>query len=106
LNLNEQAVVCANDALERGFTPPSFPEAMALLHSEVSEAFEDWRSGHDVREIRFEGNKPCGVPIELADLMIRLLHYSNIFNIDLDTAYKEKLEYNRTRPFRHGGKRA
>lgn len=52
--------------------PVSFGEAMALLHSEVSEALEAYRRwGLD--DHTDAGSKPEGVGSEFADVLIRLL---------------------------------
>jgi NTP pyrophosphatase (non-canonical NTP hydrolase) len=75
-----------------------------LLHSEISEAFEEYRNGYGLTEIRFEGTKPEGIPIELADVVIRLLDMCYQFEIPLAAAILEKIRYNKTRPYRHGGK--
>jgi NTP pyrophosphatase (non-canonical NTP hydrolase) len=88
-----------------------FPEAVALLHSEVSEALEAWRAWgleDQTAAPDFTGlssPKPEGVGSEFADLLIRLLHYSELFGIDLHVEFQRKLAYNRTRGYRHGGKR-
>lgn len=50
-------------------------------------------------------HKPVGVPSELADAVIRIADLCGLYGIDLEKAVKEKLSFNRTRPFRHGGKR-
>lgn len=49
-------------------------------------------------------NKPCGVPSELADIIIRVAHFCGKHNIDIAQAVREKMEYNESRPFKHGGK--
>jgi NTP pyrophosphatase (non-canonical NTP hydrolase) len=93
--------------------PVSFGEAMALLHSEVSEALEAWRlwglgdgtAGSAITPGGDQGAKPEGVGSEFADVLIRLLDDCARFGIDLDAEYERKLAYNRTRPYRHGGKR-
>jgi NTP pyrophosphatase (non-canonical NTP hydrolase) len=100
---------------EKGWydTSVSFGEAMALLHSEVSEALEAWRKwGTDDRtrnaEYYEDGTpalfKPEGVGSEFADIFIRLLDYCSRFGVDLESEYERKMKYNRTRPYRHGGK--
>lgn len=50
--------------------------------------------------------KPEGELVELADLMIRALDYAAHKGWDLEAAIREKMDYNRTRPHRHGGKLA
>lgn len=50
--------------------------------------------------------KPIGIPSELADIIIRVGHIAAKRGVDLDRALYEKMEYNRTREFRHGGKKA
>lgn len=107
-------------ALAKGwYNPPkTFGEYLVLLHAEISEALEEYRNGHQPHEIYhvipkvLEADpevqpiykKPEGVPIELADLLIRLLDTCEYYNIDLIGAVLEKMKYNETRSFRHGGK--
>jgi NTP pyrophosphatase (non-canonical NTP hydrolase) len=83
-----------------------FGSVVALMHSELSEALEEYRNGHEPNEIYFgEGGKPEGIPIELADCIIRILDYCGKKEIDIDGAIRLKHEYNKTRPYRHGGKK-
>jgi len=94
-------------AKEKGWDdpPPTFAEALALLHSEVSEALEEYRNGYAPSEARTRHDgKPEGIPSEMADILIRVGHYCAIFGIDLDEALRVKLEWNKSRPHRHGGK--
>ena len=92
--------------------PVSFGEAMALLHSEVSEALEAYRNWgledateeNPVNAYSAYGCKPEGVGSEFADVFIRLLDYCSRFGVDLEGEYERKMAYNRTRPYRHGGK--
>lgn len=51
------------------------------------------------------GAKPCGIPSELADALIRILDLCAKGGIDIGAAVEEKLAFNRTRPHRHGGKK-
>jgi hypothetical protein len=159
--------------------PPTVPEAMAMLHSEVSEALEAWRrwGTDDVTDDLIRGlphimsgapRKPEGVGSEFADIFIRLLddawlyagghlyarteglyalndsfpanmnalhdlismasgwwegegnealparfaailvflhQLCDLYGIDLAAEYERKMAYNRTREYRHGGKR-
>ena len=82
----------------------NFGELMALIHSEVTEAFEDHRAGRHVDGGYYEGKKPCGIPIELADIIIRVCDLCEEYGVDLEDAIAVKLAYNKTRPHKHGGK--
>ena len=81
-------------------------ELLALVHSEVSEALEEWRGGEGLAVIRMEDGKPTGFPVELADVLIRVADLAESAGIDLNAALKIKMHYNATRPWRHGGKLA
>ncbi len=89
-----------------------FLSSMALLHSEVSEAVDAWRvyGTADVTDVWAKPGeslpKPEGVGSEFADIFIRLLDSCYLFEIDLSAEVQRKMNYNATRPHRHGGKRA
>ena len=70
------------------------PAILALVHTEVSEATEAFR--HNDKENFIE---------ELADVIIRVLDCAGGLGMDIDAAVRAKLEKNKTRGFRHGGKR-
>jgi NTP pyrophosphatase (non-canonical NTP hydrolase) len=94
-------------AREKGWhdSPRTFGDRLSLIHSEVSEALEDYRNGYLPNQVFYtQSGKPCGVPIELADVLIRIFDMCGELDIDLEAALKIKSDYNRTRPHRHGGK--
>lgn len=83
----------------------NFPEKLALIHSEISEALEEYRNGKDYKEIYYsDKGKPEGIPIELADAVIRIMDLCAHCGIDLEEAIALKHKYNLTRPYKHGGK--
>lgn len=89
--------------------PRTFGDRVALIHSELSEALEEFRDGQAFGAIHYKDcgadpPKPCGVAIELADAIIRIAELCQAESIPLEKALAVKLEYNRTRPYRHGGK--
>lgn len=86
--------------------PATVGDRIALMHSELSEALEEYRNGHKTTEVYpGVGGKPEGVPIELADVLIRIFDFSGNEGIDLESAVISKMDYNATRPHRHGGKK-
>lgn len=95
-------------------TEPKVIEQIALMHCELSEAIEEYRDGHSLDEIYFNSDKPGkpeGILVELADVAIRLLGFIGHINdyydygIDFDQVVRTKMEYNKTRGYRHGNKK-
>lgn len=82
----------------------SFDRALMLITGEVSEAHEEFRSGHKFTEIYYRASdgKPEGIPTELADILIRVLDTAYNLHIDIAAAVAEKHAFNRTRPHKHG----
>ena len=107
-------------ALAKGWwnPPKTFGEQAVLFHAEISEAVEEYRNGHPPHEVyrnlppsefqlklsEIDELKPEGVPIELADLIIRVFDSAEHYNMDLIGAILMKMKYNLSRSHRHGGK--
>lgn len=77
-------------------------EMIALMHSELSEALEGLRHGNPPDDHLPE--IPT-VNAEMADVLIRVFDFCAARNINLGRALVLKMDYNKTRPFKHGGKK-
>jgi NTP pyrophosphatase (non-canonical NTP hydrolase) len=97
------------NARNKGFydTPVDFGTRIALMHEELSEALAEYRN-HQPYDLVYtdEKGKPEGIPIELADCVIRIFDAAGYYKIDLQAAILRKMAYNSTRPYRHGSKAA
>ncbi|MFC5468436.1 hypothetical protein ACFPPD_06865 [Cohnella suwonensis] len=105
--INEFVTSAHQNAIDKGWyeEPRTFGDATMLMVTEIAEAVEDYRNGRGFTEIWYEGDKPCGIPTELADTVIRIFDFCGHVGIDLEAAIREKMTYNATRPIRHGGKK-
>lgn len=84
----------------------NFGELLMLVVTEVAEVMEEYRNGRLMKETYVNKNgKMCGIPSELADIVIRVMDICGYYNIDLEQAIAEKHEYNKSRPYKHGGKK-
>lgn len=66
------------------------PDKLLMIHSEVSEAVDNYRHDIDMAE-------------ELADIVIRTLDLMEALNIDISRVICDKVDKNRKRGYRHGG---
>jgi len=82
-------------------------EFIANIHAELSEAWEEYRACNGIKNIQYEADgKPTGFLVEMADIVIRVLEMCDDLNMPIGYAVQLKNEYNKSRPYRHGGKRA
>jgi len=90
-----------------GVPSPNFGMLLMLAVTELAEALEEYRDGHELTEIYYgPDGKPEGVPVELADVLIRVFDMSGHYGIPLQDAIRQKMAYNEKRSYRHGGKKA
>lgn len=87
--------------------PRTVGDLLMLITTEIAEAFEEYRNGHEPGEVYYNNgsSKPEGVGIELADAVIRVMDFCGRYEIDLGQLIELKLDYNLTRSHKHGGKR-
>ena len=112
LTISEMSKLAYENARDKGFhdgdcANRTVGDEVALMHTELSEAFDAFRKNGLV--VWKDGDKPEGFIYELADVLIRIgdtcESRASELVVDLETAVKEKMAYNKTRSYRHGGKR-
>jgi len=109
--LDDWAELVHRTSREKGWYDESrtVGDVIALMHSELSEALEEYRRGQPVKYVYFitdpDGNqKPEGVAVELVDCIIRILDTLAHYGVSAQHVMSLKAAYNTTRSHRHGGK--
>lgn len=74
-----------------------------LIVTELSEAMEAYRNGNPPSE-KIAGFSQ--IEEELADVLIRLFDFAGAHDLDIEGALEAKMDYNKKRAYRHGGKLA
>ena len=82
--------------------PLEFGRAVALMHSELSEALEGDRHGNPPSEHIPEFS---AIEEEFADVVLRVMECSERMGLRTAEAIVAKLRFNRERPRAHGGKK-
>jgi NTP pyrophosphatase (non-canonical NTP hydrolase) len=114
--------------------PNSAGDLLMLVVTELAEALEEVRDHHGLNEVYYRdtphcevcgrgptehgvseadgsadhlfrpSQKPEGVPVELADVLIRIFDIAGRWDIDLEAVVREKMAFNEGRPYKHGGR--
>lgn len=122
MNINELAREVHENAVALGDwrTPPSIPEALCLIHAELSKALQEYQEGNPLvygtcalaaEDCKFSGVcdkvgrpgesegidgpcKPEGIAVELADVILRTLDLMAALGVDVDAVVMAKHKYN------------
>lgn len=92
--MKELAKEIHSTAKEKGFWEGgsrNFLEALMLIVSEAGECCDAYRKQQKEKMAE-----------ELADIIIRTLDLAEGFDIDIEKEVLQKMEYNKTRPYKHG----
>lgn len=124
--LNELRDEIHKNAVDHGFYEEekvNIPERLMLIVSELGEAMEAYRREHyaDIDSYEeltrvfnehellkandfslFEKYMQDTFEIEIIDTIIRLFDLCGFLNIDIDELVKLKMQYNASRPYKHG----
>ena len=96
LTLQELTELVTAQAKEKGFGAKpediNIGEKIALVHAEISEAYEAYRHKN------IDGKD--GFKEELGDVIQRVLHLCGVFDIDIEKEILKKLEMNKTREWK------
>lgn len=122
-NFNDFAKAVHENAINHGWYDQkrSFGEIVALCHSELSEALEQYRDNKPMAYFWNENDlfgtddeitdldvwtdeKLEGVAVEMIDCVIRIFDWCASENIDIDRLIRMKHEFNKSREYKHGGK--
>lgn len=121
MNMNEWAKEIHENAVAHGWweSDRGLPEILMLIVSELSEALEEYRNGDPkpgaIENMHYYSGggyvaskptacckKPEGIAVEVIDALIRILDWCGKEGIDVEALVREKHEYNKTRPYKHG----
>jgi NTP pyrophosphatase (non-canonical NTP hydrolase) len=75
---------------------------LLLINTEVTEVWEKVRHGFAFTDIWTTDKGPQGIPIELADVIIRTADLAQTLGVDLGPAIESKMAFNDTRELLHG----
>jgi len=119
MKLNEFADEVHETAVNKGWYDNGGPqplERMMMIVGEISEAHECvrnkeksfWVKDHDVytfiSDYKPEDGKPEGEAVEFADAMIRIADVFAHRGWNLEQVLRAKMDYNKTREYKHGEK--
>ena len=104
VSITEWLAFCKDWRERKGFRTEwnNFAEKCMLIVTEISEAVEEHRKRNRRPHMSIDTKARYNITIELADAMIRILDLAGSLELDLESAMREKMAINETRPMLHG----
>ena len=109
MSVTDYVQAAYNNAVRHGFWDPDkqgltedINTKLLLIISELTEAMDELRNGHPYHEVYYNGEKPEGFGVELADAVIRIFDLAGGLNLPLEKLLSDKMKYNLGRPCKHG----
>ncbi|WP_309382036.1 hypothetical protein [Cerasicoccus frondis] len=104
LSMDAYKTAYNNGFYEHNGTHPSDGDIGIWIMNIVSELAEAWQGHRDNMKDTHLPDRDA-LEVELADVILRTMSTAEALGFKLESAILEKHAYNKTRPYRHGGKR-
>jgi NTP pyrophosphatase (non-canonical NTP hydrolase) len=110
-DFNKKEIIECTKCNGTGKTNKNIGELLMLCVSELSEALEAYRKNNFANLNKYNATSNYkhafnyikgSFEMEIADTFIRLFDLCEYLNIDIEKFIKIKIEYNKTRPYKHG----
>lgn len=104
LIVSEVAEAMEADRKENRFNNIHWPDRCSIMDIIDGKVYADTGTIEEIRNNTFETHVKNTFEDEIADSVIRLFDLAEYLSIDLEWHIRAKMNYNKTRPYKHGKK--